>query len=635
MAADDFYGADRGGEEYGADYGIRQLSSDPRIQLLMRLATDGNIKYEEIENILTYTNEYDPPEKIIGMVVGVSGVAAKDVEHALAGTEWATEAKDIEVIEKSFDEYMVDLGSKARTFRDVSNGWFSWPMAVAGKGLRAAADAGIPAKIVSPLTNYYGDEEEANRADRTATRNAVRDEIDRLADNGYLNAKDAKRLRDRSGKYGSADYDFLITELNAIYEGMDPEDRNQEYGSYSGYNKVIGMLENRRGEREVMTGGGARATTQEDVVAPGEEEVNTVEVDGPDSDDGGFYESELQGTAQDGMPRDPQDTPASRPRAAYGGADWVYDRSTGQAYSVEEWTDIKTNPVSRSRYEKNKSISPDIQKTLDSLKQRGLPDINLAVPSLSPQNPWEVSTFDFKQGDGQAGWLAMTNRERYARLTQMKREGLISEKQFSDMGATESSWSGGAAGQGFFSAGSAGPALNLTAMSIWESAIGLSSTTQINPIAALSALGRLNREEQPPPPRGGSGRVAPRYSVPASLREIPDYKTLATETKGIFGQQLGRDLEDWELALLADEMKQKYTEQQRQRISIHKTAWNEAQAGGTVDVDFTEVEDPQAGLQYDIEERYANELDRQERVEDRANNNRLLMDSISVGKRMI
>ena len=52
-------------------------------------------------------------------------------------------------------------------------------------------------------------------------------------------------------------------------------------------------------------------------------------------------------------------------------------------------------------------------------------------------------------------------------------------------------------------------------------------------------------------------------------------------------------------------------------------------------MDFGEVEEPEEGLLYDVGEKYEAEMDRNVRVEDRASNRRLLIDSISVGERMI
>ena len=211
----------------------------------------------------------------------------------------------------------------------------------------------------------------------------------------------------------------------------------------------------------------------------------------------------------------------------------------------------------------------------------------------------------------------MTVRERKDKMKMMHDQGLVTDEQYEVMGLTGS--------------------LNLVAMSIWESVIGFSSEQQFDPLASLKMIADQKRTIEATAPRGssGGGRIVPRDSVPASLRTIPDYKTLATQTKGIFDERVGRDLEDWELAILADEMKKKYSKQNDQMIAAHKEWWNDSIAGGTVDVDFTDVEDPAAALEYDIEEKYADELDRKERVEDRANSRRMLMDSITTGQRMI
>jgi hypothetical protein len=135
------------------------------------------------------------------------------------------------------------------------------------------------------------------------------------------------------------------------------------------------------------------------------------------------------------------------------------------------------------------------------------------------------------------------------------------------------------------------------------------------------------------PTRGYGSR--PKYSVPASLRDIPDYKALATESRQVFRGKMGRDMEDWELALLSDELGESYKNQNEQLIKLHKASWDDAMSGGTMEVDYGEVEDPNKSIQFDIEEKYANELDRQERVEDRSMSRNLMMDSITTGRRMI
>ena len=262
--------------------------------------------------------------------------------------------------------------------------------------------------------------------------------------------------------------------------------------------------------------------------------------------------------------------------------------------------------------------------------QGHIPIEDLAIPSPVVTNPWETSSYDYKVGSGRGEWMGMSKMMQKRYIITMKQQGLISEDQYNDWTQPmidPGNWSGGALDVNMNS-----QSMNLTAMSIYERATSLSSQFQRDPLTALSAMGQEARQYRA---SRGSGRSAPKYSVPASLREIPDYKTLATRTKGVFSAELGRDMEDWELGILADELKGKYEEANRDRIAIHKEAWNDAVAGGSTEVDFGEVEEPLEGLEFDIGEKYGAEIDRYERVEDRANSRRQLIDSISVGERMI
>jgi hypothetical protein len=259
-----------------------------------------------------------------------------------------------------------------------------------------------------------------------------------------------------------------------------------------------------------------------------------------------------------------------------------------------------------------------------------LEDLN--IPTLAPTPwsggvpvagaAWEGPTWDYKTGDGRAEWLGMSERTRIANIKLMADNGLLNADQLKLMQGPN---------------GAGGNPLNLVAMDIWEQAVSLSSQFQLSPLDAIQAIGTqiavTNAAKQAS--SGGGGRLAPTYSVPASLREIPDYKTLAQNTKQIFRGELGRNMEDWELRIYADELKRQNEVAQERRIGIHKQAWDEAIAGGTTDVDFTAVEDPNTALSYDIEKAYAGEIDRNQRVEDRSNTNRLLMNSITTGQRMI
>jgi len=250
-----------------------------------------------------------------------------------------------------------------------------------------------------------------------------------------------------------------------------------------------------------------------------------------------------------------------------------------------------------------------------------LPVEDIATPSPVVNEAWEAPSYDYSVGGGRAEWLGFTPRQRNMRVKYMENVGILTSGQVEAMG------------------GYAGTPLNFAVMDIWENVSAVSSQLQYSQFDAMNAIGvqiAMNKATQTS--SGGyrsSGGGGPTYSVPASLREVPDYKTLAERTKSVFDSELGRDMEDWELALLSDELGDKYAQANRQRIDIHKNWWDDSVSGGTTDVDFTEVEEPEEGLMFDIGEKYEAEINRNVRVEDRANNRNLLMNSIAVGERMI
>ncbi len=357
-------------------------------------------------------------------------------------------------------------------------------------------------------------------------------------------------------------------------------------------------------------------------------------VDSSTEDFGGSF---LQRLTADGIIGPDDLDIQTRERLDFTGAGTVLDRATGQVMSHDEWNLIKTNEEARAAYQAMTTTSDVVQRLLasgkftqssqywdrDTPQYRNLMPIeDLAIPTLAPDmtQPWQAGTYDYKTGDGRAEWLGFSVRERAMRLKLMADNGIFSEGELEAMG---------------YQNGMGGSALNFTAMNMWEQAVSVSSEFQYSPLDAIRAIGEAKAVAEAPTSGRGSGRIAPTYSVPASLREIPDYKTLAQNTKSIFRGELGREMEDWEVALYADELGRQHTTANERRIAIHKEAWDDAVSGGSTEVDFTAVEDPNLSLQYDIEETYANEIGRNVRVEDKANQHRLLMSSISLGRRMV
>jgi len=666
------------GNTYDGDY---------RVKLILELVDAGELTLQEAENTMRWTEKSDPPEAVIGLIAGEFGASKRDIASALQGTEFEVSQGDIEAMNRDFDTYRKQAGSIAHTGAEIFAGYIGWMPKMAGQAIRSGAGLtggynettgeweSFGIEEDSPLS-YWGTESHARRAQRGAVSDNVRAELQRLYDNGDISSAKFNELRSKhAGKYGYENYTTILDELREVYDeiGDDADTdtkRNQQY--------VLRQLMEERSFTEQPAEPGAEAV--EGITTPGEEEVQTV----PDEDSVAYVDGAedpynfQQSMYNDGIYYGDQEI-QTLARAKYAArdslgriieADFVVDRSTGQSYSIDEWSLIKTDPRIRAEYEANKKTAPAIEEILnqpffreqyidaqqnkmvgnisgepgaygdywsdiDNVREwqrledqrTGNQQIQMDpwMPSASPTEPWETQTYDFKKGQASADWMAMTTRERSMRQKMMKDNGLISDKEWTNMG-----------GQMYGNTGIAVPMqsspMDLQLMGIWEDAYAMSSTFQWDPLASLGVMGD-QKARQATPTRGYGS--APKYSVPASLRDIPDYKALATESRQVFRQKVGRDLEDWELALLSDELGDSYKNQNDELIKLHRAAWDDAMSGGTMEVDYGEVEDPNKSLQFDIEEKYANELDRQERVEDRSMSRNLMMDSITTGRRMI
>jgi hypothetical protein len=130
------------------------------------------------------------------------------------------------------------------------------------------------------------------------------------------------------------------------------------------------------------------------------------------------------------------------------------------------------------------------------------------------------------------------------------------------------------------------------------------------------------------------GPKRPTFSVPASLREIPDYESITQDSTNLFRSRMGRDPEDYEMGILADHMQDQYRVSNQERIKAARAAFNASVSGqqGLMEV---EVPNPQLRTQKFLEERYGNEINRVAQISDTANTNRLLINAITTGTGMV
>lgn len=673
--------ADAGETEVRFDEDFGEVGQeDVRLILLLDLMDDGDITKAEAQDILKWSESYQDPKQIIGVLTGELGVAPKAIEGALEGTEWAIAAEDIEDTGRGFEAWKQEAATTGTGAALTMRNFMSWPTDMLDNWLQSGADTYMDAtaalernvitpawqNTVDPARDYFMGRNREGTQIRTDVQTAVRKELDKLLKEGYIDRDTHKDLMNESGDYGAGNYQSLIDGLEAVYGRFDDA---TPYES-SLHDNLIQALETRVEETKKPM---PESTTE--VTAPGDETVTNLteeqaqakraQIDRERGSDvtvvggtAGFDDYLGAAGFQDG-PDEGIDYGTAPVRSRYFAEDRIYDPSTGESYTSGQWKAIKTDPRARADYLMTKQVDPAIQGLIGSgvfnLKQRLdengkptgeyyepglgsgsaslLPISNLkgAFPSPVVSNPWESSTFDYAVGQGRMEWIGLSSREHERYIKQFRNEGLISQDQFDDWMQPRISSDGWAGGYGL--ANIQDQSYNILAQNIYEQATSYASQFQKSPRFAISKFGQAAREYQQP--RGGSGRIAPKYSVPSSLRTIPNYKALAQESKTVFNQEVGRDMEDWELSLLADEMKGHYTTRNDEMIVAHKAAWDDAVAGGSTEVDYSEVTDPTLEAQFDVQERYSDEIDRQERVEDRANSRRVLMDSITTGQRMI
>ena len=181
-------------------------------------------------------------------------------------------------------------------------------------------------------------------------------------------------------------------------------------------------------------------------------------------------------------------------------------------------------------------------------------------------------------------------------------------------------------------------AVGFQQMQALRTAMGMATVAGMGWEPALDILGNEHQRqlayEQALADSQRSGVSRPTFSVPPNLRTIPDYKSIQQEVHNLFRQRLGRDAEEWELGVLADNMKKQYQNANSQMIKAARAAFWQAQGGGS-GVMEVEVPDPQYRAQNFIEDRYGAEIGRHEQIEDTAVTNRLMVDAITRGTSMI
>jgi len=633
-------------------------TNSPREELLQELIISGELSVRQAQSVLELTDDDTHLGKVTGIVAGEFGVAPKKIEQALDGTDY--DHVNVAMIDEQKRSFLQSVGGHGGKFKT----WLGWPIEAAASGLRAGLaienapfeigqdswwDVSVTDKNIIKEDAWYAGAPEEERADREKVRDDTMALIRQMADKGLITEERETHMLSVTDNYDPETARDLHVEISSILEDVDYETQGIDFKRLWG-SSLDGLRSRSEG---LVPPVGAEAAAEEAAAEAEAAAVIEAQEAQAASDPIGEYDSFDQLLGQLGIAGEQlssqgiQDTDKVEigtisTRLADGtvintkgydlvGPDRILDRTTGTVMSNEMYNIIRRNEGIAADYAAMGKPIEDVQRLLDSgrfldpTSRRSLADMtkpmmpleDLGIASVSPTAPWQRDAYNWTAGSGSAQWQSMSARSRRANTKYMVDSGMVP---------------GGEVG-GFDNP------FSLAGGRQWEQVLGVSREKQIAPQSAMNSIGaEVSRVRdiagQYTSGGGGYGSSGPKYSVPASLRTIPDYKSLAQQTKGSFTAELGRDMEDWELALMSDVLADAYKKRNTQLISADRAAWEDAVSGGTVSVENIEVLDPAETLQFDIEETYADELQRYDQVEDYGQSRGLLMDSIVTGQRM-
>ncbi len=227
-----------------------------------------------------------------------------------------------------------------------------------------------------------------------------------------------------------------------------------------------------------------------------------------------------------------------------------------------------------------------------------MPAEDLQIPTLLPDDPWEIPLYDYQTGQAQFMWANMSIEERERWTADMLKNGSLDPDEVS-------------AGTINATTPYAMPQIEVLERAMYQSVYH-----QVNLREGLKIDGaevaRIRAAQ------GRADAVARAFSVPASLREIPGDKTLAQEAKDRFSRVLGRNVLDDELTGLVGELKGYYEDSTQEKIALSLAAFNGDNQGLLTGAQLQQIENPGEATSFDIEEKWASEIDLNNRRESNA-----------------
>jgi hypothetical protein len=156
-----------------------------------------------------------------------------------------------------------------------------------------------------------------------------------------------------------------------------------------------------------------------------------------------------------------------------------------------------------------------------------------------------------------------------------------------------------------------------------ESVLGVSNGKQVSPWEAIPVLGQkvqyqqANLRAEVAHLKALADALTPKkepFAIPRSLRSIPDIREITTSVKDTFKVKLGRDPTEGELIDIANDLQGYHRTSQAQQIDLAYAQWEGSDDPD--DFDITEgIQNPGLVSQYDIENKWANEINLNARKE--------------------
>ncbi len=284
--------------------------------------------------------------------------------------------------------------------------------------------------------------------------------------------------------------------------------------------------------------------------------------------------------------REGPEAQASAIQFIYGGIDPIEHLAYVSGDDYSPWGDV-------SRFER-------IDRLQEGFRLRAFDETEETIESEWWVNQYQAQAY--KQGENVFQWASASASQRARWEEKMVRAGLLEEDMFN-------------AGQ-----------MGLAQMNAMEVANKVGNTIGFGFELALDMMGDEKEKIDAANARkpGGGGRAPFR---PPTI-QVPDYESISQETQNMFRQRLGRDAEEYELAILADEMQKHYKANATDQVAAARSSYYGK--GGTM-----EVANPGLRTQRFIEDRYSSEIGRYEDMEDMRATNNHIINAITKGTSMV